>query len=397
MKRTWFGVAIAALLTCGSVALPAQAADTIKIGVVTIDSGPMELVSKYVVDSAKLWVDTMNAQGGVNGRKFEIVSETNNGTPAGAISSVTRAVQQDGASFIIGSMTSSMSLALAPRMGSLNALLLDNMSGTAELVEKSCQPNYFRFAPTDSSTLQAYRRLLKQAGIKTWSVIASDYAAGHSYADQFTQVAKDTGGEVKLRLFEPLGTSDFGSYISQLRDNPSEGLFVYVIGSDAMAFAKQQDQYGQLKKYKMVVSTSWTNDTVLSIQGNAMLGFYATLPYYYTMPGARNAAFVKAFEERYHRKPSFIDADPYVTLEMLKAAIEKAKSTDVDKVRAALSGLKTDTVYGNIEMRAADHMLMHQMLMAQVVKGTDGKPTFSIIYSAPGNEIAPPPSPACKL
>ena len=75
----------------------------------------------------------------------------------------------------------------------------------------------------------------------------------------------------------------------------------------------------------------------------------------------------------------------------------KAGTTDVPAVRQALAGLKADTIYGNVEMRAADHQLVRQMLMAQVVKGEDGKPAFAIRSVYPGASNTPAPSPDCRL
>ena len=69
-----------------------------------------------------------------------------------------------------------------------------------------------------------------------------------------------------------------------------------------------------------------------------MLRVLNGLSYHNTMPGERNAAFVKAYEERNKRKPIYTDADMMVALEMLRAAIIKANSTDVPAVRNALAG-----------------------------------------------------------
>jgi len=152
-----------------------------------------------------------------------------------------------------------------------------------------------------------------------------------------------------------------------------------------------------LPKYKTVLSNTFTNDIVLGAQGDSTMGVIAGISYLSSLPGAKNAAFVKAFESRYKRRPNFIEADLYVSLELLQAAITKAGSTDVAAVRKWLAGLKTDTIFGEVEMRAADHQLVRQMLMAQVVKGEDGKPTFEIRAVYPGATNTPASSPECKL
>ncbi|MBB3181341.1 ABC transporter substrate-binding protein [Variovorax sp. Sphag1AA] len=395
MIRKLFRCAALAL-ALGGATLAANAADPIKIGLVLIDSGPF--ASNYGMgDSAKLAVDLLNAQGGALGRKFELAVQTHPGTPAGAISAVTRAVQQDGASFFTGMFFSSMALALGPRLQGLNALMLDSNSQSDDLIGKNCQANYFRTAANDGTVINAFRSYLAQSDAKTWNIIATDFAGGHDFARKFTALVQERGGSVGLTLFNPLGTADFGSFISQLNTKPADGLAVMVVGTDAVTFAKQQQQFGLLPKYKTVLSNTFTNDIVLGAQGDSTMGVIAGISYLSSLPGAKNAAFVKAFESRYKRRPNFIEADVYVSLEMLQAAIVKAGSTDVAAVRKALAGLKTETIYGDVEMRAADHQLVRQMLMAEVVKGEDGKPGFAIRSVYPGTSNTPPANPECKL
>ena len=87
-----------------------------------------------------------------------------------------------------------------------------------------------------------------------------------------------------------------------------------------------------------------------------------------------------------------------VAMEMLRAAIVKAKSTDVAAVRIALAGLTAPTIYGNLEMRAADHHLIRQHGIAEVVKTEDGKATMFAMRSVePGSALFPPPSRECKV
>ncbi|MFS2098817.1 ABC transporter substrate-binding protein [Variovorax sp. Varisp85] len=391
IRQLFKGVALALALAGAT-----GAAEPIKVGLVLIDSGPF--ASNYGMgDAARLAVDMLNAQGGAVGRKFELAVQTHPGTPAGAIAAATRVVQQDGASFFTGMFFSSMSLALGPRLQGLNALMIDSNSQSDELIGKSCRANYFRTAANDGAVINSFRSFLAKSDAKTWNIMAIDFAGGHDFARKFSAMVKERGGSVGLTLFNPLGTADFGSYISQLGGKPADGLAVMVVGNDAITFAKQQQQFGLLAKYRTVLSNTFTNDIVLGAQGDSTLGVVAGISYLASLPGERNAAFVKAFESRYKRRPNFIEADVFVTFELLQAAITKAGSTEVPAVRSALAGLKSDTIFGNVEMRAADHQLVRQMLMAQVVKGEDGKPAFAIRSVYPGPANTPAPDGDCKL
>ncbi|MEO8298871.1 MAG: ABC transporter substrate-binding protein [Burkholderiales bacterium] len=375
----------------------AWAQETIKIGVMDIDSGPYVTVSKYHVDGAKYMVDVLNAQGGALGRKYELVVQSFQGTPATAVAAATKLVDQGGALAILGMNFSSTSIAVAAKMPQMNALFIDNSSASSDLIGKYCNQNYFHVAVTDSMNLNGLRAQVKASGAKTWDLLSVDYSAGHDFAKGFATLVAESGGKIQSTLFAPLTTTDFGSYISQMGAKPSEALMVFFPGSGAIALAKQQQQFGWFGKYKTVLTQFFTNDTLIDAQGDTTAGLFTLQGYHSAWPGERNAAFVKAFESRFKYKPTYPAGDMVVGIEVLHQAILKAKSTDVAAVRAALRGLKTQTIVGDVEMRAADHQLLRPMGVAQAVKVSDGKGTIVLRSVEPTSRITPDVSPECKM
>lgn len=375
----------------------ATAADAIKIGLVTIDNGPFAPYMKSVVDPAQLAVETINARGGVNGQKLELVIQSHQGTPTAAVQAATRLVQKDGAQILTGWMSSSIALALSPRMGSLNALLLDPISNIGELTGKGCQANYFRFSQNEYMISAALQSMMQQSGIKTWNILAADYAAGHGFAKDIQGFVASQRGTVQRTVFMPLGSPDFGSAISQLSDKPAEGLAIAIFGSDAIALGKQQQQFGLFSKYKRVISWGFTDEVTLPAHGDNTLGVYSIQSWSASLPGQQVASFANAFQRRFARTPNYIEADVYATFEMLAAALGNAKSGDAAAVRTALGGLKADTVLGPVEMRAADHQLLRPVLTMQVVRGDDQRPRMAIRSVETPASVAPPVSTECKL
>lgn len=374
----------------------AQTNEPIRIGYMTVDSGPFAFFQAHLLEPVKFAVEQFNAQGGAAGRKFELVVQAHAGTPATAIATVQKLVQQEKAGFVSGFVTSSMSLALAPRMASLNAVLLDANSTADELTTKTCYSHYFRSSSTDSMSSNVLRSVIARSGAKSWSVIAADYAMGHDFSKRFKAVVEELGGTVQASVFAPVGTADFGSHIAQLTAKPADGLAVVIVGADAGTFAKQQKQFGLFGKFKTVVSSSFTNDIILPAQGDSTVGVYSAISYSPEMPGAKNAAFVKAWMERFKRPPSFIEADAYQMMELLKAAIDKAGTSEVGAVRKALAGLKTTTILGEVEMRAADHQLVRPMAFAQVESAGEGKGKLVLRGIEPGSAVAPKPALSCE-
>jgi branched-chain amino acid transport system substrate-binding protein len=374
----------------------AQSAAPIKVGLLLIDSGPFATYAGLMESGAKAAVEILNAEGGAAGRKFELVIQAHSGTPAAAVAAATKLAQQGGVSMIMGQTQSSHSLALVPKLESLNVLQIDHYAQSNDLMTKSCAPNYFRVATPDAVTARMMQEFVKTSGAKTWNLISMDYAAGQSFSKSFSELVGASGGSVQQSLFSPQGTADFGSYISQL-SKPTDALVVTLFMSDGQSFAKQSKQFGLFDKYKLVLGNGFATDFQLDVLGDNVLGVYNTLSWTPELPGARNAAYVKEFERIAKRRPFYTDADMMAVLEVYRAGVIKAGSSDPDKVRKALEGLKIDTIFGNVEMRAADHHLIRQHGMAQVVKGPGGKNVFQLKVVKPGPEIYPPASAECKV
>jgi branched-chain amino acid transport system substrate-binding protein len=405
MRKAFTGCGLGALLSAGlafAIAAIAPTAtfaqDTVKIGVLLIDSGPLAGLKETQVKAVNLAVEQINAAGGAAGKKLEAIFITYPGTPDTAVDGATRAVQKDGAMFITGMDTSSVSPALQAKLPALKVLMLEVMANADGLTGKGCSPNYFRVNANDSMIMGSFREFLKDQGIKKWDIIAVDYAAGRDSADKFKALVTSQGGTIAKTLFTPFGTPDFGAKISDLGAEPAEGLFVTIFGSDAINLAKQQQQFGLFKKYKMVLGNSFVIPQTLPAQGDTVLGVYQNIGFVAGFPGAHAEAFVKAYKEKYNGElPPYTSADQYGAIQLIAAAVSKAKSTEIDAVRTALRGLKTEIVLGDVEVRAGDHQTIRRMAISQIVTGPDGKPMYQIKKIEPGPDITPPVDSACKM
>jgi branched-chain amino acid transport system substrate-binding protein len=384
--------------TLGLVAGAASAQESVKVGVLLIDSGPLAGLKESQTNAVNLAIEHVNAAGGVMGKKLEADFITYPGTPDTAVDGATRAIQKNGAVFITGMDTSAVSPALAAKLPALRALMLEVFAQADGLTGKGCSTNLFRVNVSDPIIMGAVKDFLKTQGVKKWDILALDYAAGRDAADKFKTLVAGLGGSVGKVLFTPSGTADFGAKISELGNDPAEGLFVTIFGSDAINLAKQQQQFGLFKKYKMVLGNSFVIPQVLPAMGETVLGVYQPLGFVPGFPGAKAEAFVKAWKEKYNGQlPPYTAADQYAAIELMAAALNKAKSTDVNALRSALEGLKATTVLGDVEIRAGDHQTIRPMAINQIVTGSDSKPTYEIKKIEAGSDIIPAVDPACKM
>jgi branched-chain amino acid transport system substrate-binding protein len=399
-RKDFRNILTATLVAVASVAAsaPTHAEESIKIGVLLIDSGPLAGLKETQIKAANFAIDQANAAGGALGRKFEADFITYTGTPDSAVDGATRAVQKDGAFFITGMDTSAVAPALSAKMTTLNALMMEVMARADALTGKRCSANYFRVTETDSMVMGALNRFLKNEGIKKWDTLSVDYASGRDSAARFQSLIASQGGSIEKSLFAPSGTADFGAKISELGETPADGLYVTIFGSDAINLAKQQAQFGLFKKYKMVLGNSFVIPQTISAQGQSVVGVYQTLGFTPDFPGAEAQEFVKGYRQRYNgESPAFTSADQYAGIQLIVEAIKKANTLDVAAVRAALSGLKAPTVLGEVEVRGEDHQAVRPVSINKIVGDANGNVAFSLMELEPGPAITPPADPSCKM
>ncbi len=375
----------------------AFAEDTIKLGVVNIDTGPFAVSGAYVNDGATFAVETLNAQGGALGRKYELFIQNHDGKPTSAIEAARKLVQDKGVSFFTGLNASGTALAIESKMSGLNALFVDDTAASNDLTGKGCTQNYFRIGITDGMQVKTFIELAKRSGVRSWDLMMADIAVGHDSAKLFAAAAEANGATINKTLFAPITASDLGSYIAQLIDKPAEGLFMYYPSSGGIALIKQQAPFKLFEKYKTVLSSSMVNEILISAHGDASVGLWSAQSYFWSLPGDLNEAFVKSFEARFKRKPTYIDADAYTSFELVHEAILKAGTAEVPAVRAALAGLKTKSLVGDVEMRAADHQLLRPLMIVQATAAGEGKGEITLRSELPRDQVEPAVSPECKM
>src|SRR5277367_2973792 len=177
--------AAAAMAIVVTAATDASAEDTIKIGALLIDGGPLAGLKESQAKAINLAIEQINASGGAAGRKLEADFITYPGTPDTAVDGATRAVQKDGAIFITGMDTSAVSPALSSKLPALGALMVEVYAQADGLTGKGCSANFFRANVNDSIIMKADGEFLKDKDIKKWDIIAVDYSSGHDAADKF--------------------------------------------------------------------------------------------------------------------------------------------------------------------------------------------------------------------
>ena len=303
---------------------------------------------------------------------------------------------RSGYRLLTGTISSAVGLAIGGQMEKWDALYISSINKSDRLTGEACNARVFRANHSDSMDMALIGPWLKTRPEREWGVMAADYAWGHDSADAFTAGAIAAGKTIKIRLFAPLGTKDYAPYIQQIKDAGVGALWVAEAGRDAVNFGIQAKQF-KLFDSVFAVSQSFAVPSTIKGMGDLADGVWGIINYTSTLNTPGNKAFVAEWVKVYGKEPGNFEAETYVTMKALFAAVEKAHSVEPGAVAKALSDISFDVpFYGNVTMRAADHQLMLPNYIGRVAR-VDGelKPVVEVTVDA-AHAIAPP-SPACKM
>ena len=368
--------------------------DPLKIALIPPSSGALAV---FGTDAVKAWqyaADEANAHGGVDGHKVELIKSSTDAQPANTVRAARKAVTQDGAHFIGAVMTSPEHGALQQQLAGMNAISINSLGKDDALTGQGCSPNAFRTVQSTSMDINAITATLSSLPAKTWAIQAVDYATGHTSAENFKKAAQAAGKKVVLEQYAPLNTTEFGSYITKLKNANADGLFAVEYGADGVAFVNQGAQFKLFDKYKTVLGFNMVSEPLFKTLGNKIVGFYNNLGYDRASDNPLNKAFVDGFTKKEGSPPYYVEADNYLGAQLLFAAVKKAGSVDPAKVKAAMNGLSFDSIAGPVTM-GKDHQLVRPSYVGQVVDKS-GQLGWKIVAEADGSKTRPSPDPACK-
>ena len=394
MRNALF-VAMVAIATGLVGSQAALANDPLRIGIPTSLTGPYVELGAEAKRGAEFAANEANAKGGVDGRKVELEYADTEGNPDAGRRAAEKLVRS-GYRLLTGTISSAVGLAIGGQMEKWDALYISSINKSDRLTGEACNARVFRANHSDSMDMALIGPWLKSRPEREWGVMAADYAWGHDSADAFTASAIAAGKTIKIRLFAPLGTKDYAPYIQQIKDAGVGALWVAESGRDAVNFGIQAKQF-KLFDSVFAVSQSFAVPSTIKGMGDLADGVWGIINYTSTLNTPGNKAFVAEWMKVYGKEPGNFEAETYVTMKALFAAVEKAHSVEPDAVAKALSDISFDVpFYGNVTMRAADHQLMLPNYIGRVAR-VDGelKPVVEVTVDA-AHAIAPP-SPACKM
>jgi branched-chain amino acid transport system substrate-binding protein len=376
----------AALLLAALVATPAIAADPIKIGVDTPITGTYAPIGQQVRWGLDLATKEVNAAGGIMGRQIHLIYEDEEANPSVAVQKADKLFEVDKVDFLTGTVNSGSTLAVGQTAERAGKLIATTVSFADSITGDKCSPNVFRVnARAEQQTAALAAWLAKDKPSPKVYFLGPDYEMGRSTVAAFQKGVKQHGGTDLGEVFAPLDSKDYTQYFGQIRAARPQVLYTSTAGNDTVRLLTQMQDFGLLNNLLVIGAAGTVTSQNIGAMGTAADGFTTGVGYSPQIDTPENKKFVDAFRDAYKTDPDLYGADSYGLIYFYKAAVEKAGSTDTDKVRTAMRGLQWMTPQGMKTMRAGDHQAVQNMYVVQVNKGK-----FNIVGSVPGDQAIGP-------
>jgi branched-chain amino acid transport system substrate-binding protein len=384
MKRI---VAPVVALLAFLLALPAGAAEPVRIGVLTPITGTYAPIGQQVRWGLELAVKEVNASGGLLGRPVELIFEDSEANPAVATQKAEKLFQVSKVDFLTGMVNSGSTLAVGQIAERNNRLASTTVSFSDAITGDKCSPNVFRVnarAGQQSAALAEWLAKEKGPGTAVY-FLGPDYEMGRNTVAAFKAAVEARGMKTVGEVFAPLGNKDYSPFFGQMRAAKPAVLYTSVAGNDTARLFTQLDEYGLRKNLLIVGASGTVTSQNMGALGKVADGYVTGVGYSPEIDSPENKKFVADFQAAYKADPDLYGTDSYGLIYFYKAAVEKAKSVDTDKVRAAMAGLKWKTPQGEKEMRAGDHQAIQDMYAVRVENGK-----FRIVSKVPGSQAIGP-------
>ncbi len=369
--------------------LAAGAQKPIKVGFPMILSGPGALFGEPASKGAQMFVDEINAKGGVLGRKIELLPRDTKGNADEAVRVSRELILKENVDFLVGTLTSAEGPAVSVVAKENKVVFIAPIPKTDQLTAADkLHPYIFRVASTCTIEGRTAAELVAKWGAKRVATISPDYAYGQEVTKAFVDHLKKIKPDVEIvdQQWPKLGEQDYTPFINAQLAKKPEAVFSSLWGGHFVTFAKQAKPLGYFDaiKYNFFgageaaspeTTKSMGADYPVGIWGNSYDAFYwAEGP-----PAHRDyvARVSKYLKDEY---PSSWAIQGYIGMQALTEAIKKAGSTDSDKVSKALLGLSIDMPHGKLTIREKDHQANRAQIYGKTVR--DPKYPFAIMKPA---------------
>ena len=350
-------------MVSASLLCTAAYADDLRIALIYGKTGPLEAYAKQTEIGLRMGFEfaTKNTMT-IGDRKIVLITKDDQSKPDVAKSALAEAYQDDKVDIAIGTSSSAAALAMLPVAEELKKILIVEPAVADQITGDKWNRYIFRTGRNSSQDAISNAVAIGKPGV-TIATLAQDYAFGRDGIAAFREALAKTGATLAAEEYVPTNTADFTAagqrLFDALKDKPGRKIIWVIWAGAGDPLTKLQDM--DPKRYNIELSTG----------GNILpaLAAYKRLPgmegatyYYYDIPkNPVNDWFVAEHQKRYNAPPDFFTAGGFAAAMAAHTAIDKAKSTDTEKLIATMEGMEFDTPKGKMIFRKEDHQALQSM------------------------------------
>ena len=367
----------------------ANAADTIKVGVLHSLSGTMAISETTLKDTVLMLVDEQNKKGGLLGKQLEaVVVDPASDWPLFA-EKARELLDVEKVDVVFGCWTSVSRKSVLPVFEELNGLLFYPVQYEGEESSKNV---FYTGAAPNQQAIPAVNYLMDELGVERWVLAGTDYVYPRTTNKILEQYLKDQGvAEADIMInYTPFGHSDWQTIVSDIKSFGSEGkktAVVSTINGDAnVPFYKELGNQGVSAEDIPVVAFSVGEEELSGIDTAPLVGHLAAWNYFMSADADINYEFI----DKWHGfigNTERVTNDPmeahYIGFNMWANAVEKSGTTSVDEVREAMYGLTYPNLTGGVAVMNTNHHLTKPVLIGEIQD--DGQ--FVTVWQTPGGVI----------
>ncbi|MCG5476264.1 MAG: ABC transporter substrate-binding protein, partial [Sinorhizobium fredii] len=336
----------------------------------------------FSMRGAELAVKEINDAGGVDGQKIELYSADSQGTPVEGVSATRRLIDEDEVDYVIGDVSSSVTLAMQPVAEDAEVLLLNAASSNPRITYAAGVGGFkwtYRNYPTDENrAFVVAKYAAEQRGFTKFAVLSVDSDYGRSAIEFTKKYLPEFKGEILTEDYYKEGEVDFRSVLAKIRDSGAQAILMYGLADTTPIVARQMVELGLAGKVTLVGNGEFNTEKTIKSAPTALEGAVEAAAWLPAWDSPESKAFVEKFTTTYDEAPNNHAYVHWDTVRLLAQAIHEAGGNDREKVREALSKIKYKSPVG--EVTFDDHNQARlPMILLQI---ENGKPAIKGAYTA---------------
>ncbi|MBO0710212.1 MAG: urea ABC transporter substrate-binding protein [Acetobacteraceae bacterium] len=391
--RSWLaglGMALLTVATALGTAPKAAAQETIKVGILHSLSGTMAISETTLKDVMLMLIDEQNKKGGLLGKKLEpVVVDPASNWPLFA-EKARELLAVDKVAAVFGCWTSVSRKSVLPVFEELNGILFYPVQYEGE---ESSRNVFYTGAAPNQQAIPAVDYLMAENGVKRWVLVGTDYVYPRTTNKILEAYLRSKGvkSEDIMINYTPFGHSDWQNIVAQIKEFGSAGkktAVVSTINGDAnVPFYKELGNQGIKATDIPVIAFSVGEEELAGIDTRPLVGHLAAWNYFESVDTPENKAFIDQWHT-FTKNPKRTTNDPmeahYIGFNMWVKAVEKAGTTDPNKVIDAMIGISVPNLTGGYSTMMPNHHITKPVLIGEI----EDNGQFSIVSETPGLIVA---------